>query len=67
MTVGQLHNSQRSMPYKCTLVTYFIHDLFALKCIYIQHYHVVSFNEKRLIKQGLVIKQYTASAGKLDK
>ena len=63
MTVVQLHNSQRSMPYKCTLATFFIHALFALKCIYIQHYHVVYFSQIRLFKQGLVIKPYAASLG----
>jgi hypothetical protein len=63
MTVVELHNSQGSMPCKCTLATYFIHDFFALTCIYIQHLHVVSFSQIRLIKQGLVIRPYTASWG----
>ena len=55
MTAWHLHKSQRLIPCKCTLATYFTHALFALMHIYIQYWH-----EIRLIKQGLVIKTYTA-------
>jgi hypothetical protein len=62
MTVGQLHNFQRSMPCKCTLATYFIHALFALTCNYIQYLH-----EIRLIKQRLVTKPCDPSLGNWNK
>jgi len=56
MTVGHLHKSQRFIPCKCTLATYFIHALFGLVRIYIQYWH-----EIRIIKNGLAIKSCTAS------
>jgi hypothetical protein len=63
MTAGQLHNSQRTLPCKCTLATYFINVLLALPCIYLQYLHVVSVSQIRLVKLGYVITPCTASWG----
>ena len=63
MTVGELPKSHRSMPCKCTSTNYFIQALSALLCVYIQCYHVVSFIQKALIKQGSFIRPHIASWG----